>query len=100
MTEAAQHRPHPRPRDYWTIALILAVITAAEVAVAYIDALSAVVAPLLIVMSIAKFVLVVGWFMHLRYDSPAYRRLFLIGLVAAPLLLGAVLFTFGVLIGS
>jgi hypothetical protein len=51
-------------------------------------------------MSIAKFVLVVGWFMHLRYDSPAYRRLFLIGLVAAPLLLGAVLFTFGVLIGT
>jgi cytochrome c oxidase subunit 4 len=100
MTEAAPARPHPRPRDYWTIAAILAVITAAEVAVTYIDALSAAVAPLLIVMSIAKFVLVVGWFMHLRYDSPAYRRLFLIGLVAAPLLLGAVLFTFGVLIGS
>ena len=95
---AAQH--HPTPRDYWAIAGILFVITAVEVAVAYIDALSLVVAPILIVLSAAKFVLVVGWFMHLRYDSPAYRRLFLIGLVSAPLLLGAVLFTFGVLIGS
>jgi len=99
MTQAAHHRPHPKPKDYWTIAGILAVITAAEVVVTYIDALDAAVAPLLIVMSLAKFVLVVGWFMHLRYDRPAYRRLFLIGLVSAPILLGAVLFTFGVLIG-
>lgn len=99
MTSAAHHRPHPKPRDYWTIAGILAAITAAEVAVTYIDALSSAVAPMLILMSAAKFVLVVGWFMHLRYDKPAYRRLFLIGLVSAPILLGAVLFTFGVLIG-
>ncbi len=98
MTDAA-HRPHPKPRDYWIIAAILAVITAAEVAVTYIDALDAAVAPLLIVMSLAKFVLVVGWFMHLRFDAPIYRRLFLIGLISAPILLGAVLFTFGVLIG-
>ena len=99
MTSTARHRSHPKPRDYWTIAAILAVITAAEVAVTYVDALDAAVAPLLIVMSFAKFALVVGWFMHLRYDAPIYRRLFLIGLIAAPILLGAVLFTFGVLIG-
>jgi cytochrome c oxidase subunit 4 len=99
MTDAT-HRPHPTPRDYWLIAFVLAVITAAEVAVAYIDALSSVVAPLLIIMGIAKFVIVVGWFMHLRYERKAYRRLFYIGLIAAPLLFGAVLFSFGVLIGS
>lgn len=91
---------HPAPRDYWLIAAILAVVTAAEVAVTYIDALDSVVAPLLIVMSAAKFLIVVGYFMHLRYDETIYRNLFLIGLVAAPILFGAVLFTFGVLIGN
>ena len=99
MSDTAAHH-HPTPRDYWAIAAVLFVITAVEVAVFYIEALKSVEAPILIFLSGIKFVLVVGWFMHLRYDSPAYRRLFLIGLVAAPLLLGTVLFTFGVLIGS
>lgn len=100
MADAAHHRPHPKPRDYWLIAFILAVITGAEVAVAYIDALDSVLAPLLIVMSIAKFVIVVGWFMHLRFESKAYTRLFMIGIILTPLMFAAVLFTFGVLIGS
>ena len=90
---------HPTPRDYWVIALVLAVITAAEVAVAYLD-LDAVVVPALIVMAAAKFFLVVAWFMHLKFESKTYRRLFYIGLAAAPVLFGAVLFTFGVLIGG
>ena len=95
----SQQRPHPRPRDYWVVALILGVITAAEVSVTYIDFLDPAVAPLLLVMAAAKFAIVVGWFMHLRFDAPVYRRLFLIGVIAAPILFGAVLFSFGVLIG-
>jgi len=95
----AQHRPYPRPRDYWLIALILGVITAAEVTVTYLDFLDAAVAPMLLVMAAAKFAIVVGWFMHLRFEAPIYRRLFLIGIVAVPILFGAVLFTFGILIG-
>ena len=95
----SQQRPHPRPRDYLVVALILGVITAAEVSVTYIDFLDAAVAPLLLVMAAAKFAIVVGWFMHLRFDAPVYRRLFLIGVIAVPILFGAVLFSFGVLIG-
>lgn len=91
---------HPTPRDYWVIAFILAVITAAEVSVTYWSALDDFIAPILLIMSAAKFAIVVGWFMHLRYEKRIYRNLFLIGLVAAPILFGAVLFTFGVLIGS
>lgn len=90
---------HPRPRDYWMIGGLLAVITAAEVAVTYLDFLDGVLAPLLLTMAVDKFALVVGWYMHLRFDRPIYRNLFLLGAFAAPLLLGAVLFTFGVLIG-
>jgi cytochrome c oxidase subunit 4 len=97
MAESAH--AHPTPRDYWVIALILAVITAVEVVVAYLD-VEAIVVPSLIVLSAAKFFLVVAWFMHLRFESKTYRRLFYIGLGAAPLLFGTVLLTFGVLIGS
>ncbi|MCB2224623.1 MAG: cytochrome C oxidase subunit IV family protein [Actinobacteria bacterium] len=90
---------HPTPRDYWQIAGVLFVITAVEVAVAYIEALDPVVAPILLTLSAAKFVLVVGWFMHLKYDLKRYRRFFYLGLAGAVLLLGGTLFTFGVLIG-
>ena len=95
----AEHT-HPTPRDYWLIAFVLAVITAAEVAVTYWTAVDRFIAPILLIMSAAKFVLVVAFFMHLRYERRIYRNLFVIGIVAAPLLFGAVLFTFGVLIGS
>ena len=91
---------HPQPKDYWLIALILGVITAAEVAVTYWSALDRFIAPILIVMSVLKFVIVVAYFMHLKFEAKIYRNLFVIGIVAAPLLFGAVLFTFGVLIGS
>ncbi len=91
---------HPTPRDYWLIALILGVITGAEVAVTYIDALDSVVAPLLIAMSAAKFTIVVGYFMHLKFEQRIYRNLFLMGIIAAPILFGTVLLTFGVLIGD
>jgi cytochrome c oxidase subunit 4 len=97
MTDSAH--AHPTPRDYWVIALILGVITAVEVGIAYLDA-DAIVVPALIVLASAKFFLVVAWFMHLKFESKVYRRLFYIGLGAAPILFGAVLFTFGVLIGS
>jgi hypothetical protein len=34
-------------------------------------------------MMIAKFAIVCGWFMHLRYDNPLFRRVFVFGLVLA-----------------
>lgn len=100
MAETTRHRRHPTPRDYWMLALVLGVVTAVEVAVAYIDFLDPVVAPLLLALGAAKFAIVVGWYMHLRFEQKLYRNLFFIGLVSAPLLFGAVLFTFGVLIGN
>ena len=98
MAETTHHRPHPAPREYWLIAAILAAITAVEVAIAYLDLLGLVV-PSLLVLSAAKFAIVVGWFMHLRFEDPTYRRLFYVGLIATPILFAVVLFTFGVLIG-
>jgi cytochrome c oxidase subunit 4 len=91
---------HPQPKDYWFIAFVLGVITAAEVAVTYWSALDGFVAPMLLIMSALKFGIVVAYFMHLKYEAKIYRNLFVMGIIAAPLLFGAVLFTFGVLIGS
>jgi cytochrome c oxidase subunit 4 len=77
----AEHA-HPTERDYIIIALILAVITAGEVALYYVDIGGAMI-PTLMVMMIAKFGIVAGYFMHLKFDSVVFRRFFIAGLVLA-----------------
>jgi cytochrome c oxidase subunit 4 len=86
----------PTPKLYWLIALVLAVLTALEVSVAYIDIISGqVLVGVLITLGIVKFALVVGFFMHLRFDKPIYRSLFLVGAIGVIPLFAAVLLTFG-----
>lgn len=82
-SEEVELEHHPGPREYVNIAVILALITAVEVAVFYIEALDFVLIPILIVLSVAKFMLVVGYFMHLKFDSKLFRRLFIAGLTLA-----------------
>ena len=75
-------RAHPTPAQYWLIALILAVMTAAEVSVPQISAFDG--SPrvtLLFTLGAMKFAAVVAFFMHLRFDKPLYRNLFLIGVI-------------------
>lgn len=74
---------------YWMVGVVLAVITAAEVAVFYIPAMSPVLTPVLLVLSATKFALVVMFFMHLRFDSTVLTGLFGAGLVLATLLVSA-----------
>ncbi|MPZ71574.1 MAG: hypothetical protein GEU71_18965 [Actinobacteria bacterium] len=81
--EAEELSHHPEPRTYITVAVILALVTAIEVALSYATALGDLVVPLLIISAIIKFALVALWFMHLRFDSPIFRRLFLFGIVLA-----------------
>ena len=68
---------------YWMIAGILTVITAVEVAIFYIEALAPVLVPVLLVLSTAKFAMVVMFFMHLKSDSKVFSVLFLSGLSLA-----------------
>lgn len=79
---------HATARDYFLILVVLAVITALEVATYYMPYFQTpenhgVLFWTLVVMSVAKFVLVVGWYMHLRYDHSYYTRVFAIPLVFA-----------------
>jgi cytochrome c oxidase subunit 4 len=87
---------HPEPRQYVLIAVVLVVITGFEVAVSYLegDVNSNLLIVALGVMAAVKFFLVVSWYMHLRTDSKIFRRFFLLGLIAAPILYTIVLLMF------
>lgn len=81
--EEAELQHHPTPRNYVTIAAVLAVITIFEVAIYYVESVRLLLVPALVVFAFVKFLLVVSWFMHLRFDSRLFRRLFVTGLVLA-----------------
>ena len=89
--ENAAHEEHAHPgwQTYALIAAILTVITAAEVAVFYIPALADVLVPTLLTLSAAKFVLVVMFYMHLKFDSRI-----LTGVFGAPLFLATLVVIF------
>jgi cytochrome c oxidase subunit IV len=78
---AAQHES--RTFAYLVVAGILAFLTGFEVWVSYIHALQPILVPLLVVLSGAKFALVVSFYMHLHYDSWAFTGIFLPGLALA-----------------
>jgi cytochrome c oxidase subunit 4 len=81
--EAHQHT-HPSDRSYIIVALILAAITALEVGTYFIeDASTTLLVVALFPMMIAKFAIVCGWFMHLKYDNPLFKRVFVFGLLLA-----------------
>jgi cytochrome c oxidase subunit IV len=96
----AEDQAHPGPREYVLIAVVLAIVTGLEVALFYVDFLpsTAVVTALLLLMTI-KFALVVLWFMHLRFDPPVFKRLFVTGLVLALSVFLVVMLTFGAGLG-
>jgi cytochrome c oxidase subunit 4 len=81
-------RAHPDPWQYVVVAVVLAVITAVEIAVSYTegDIPDGLIVVLLLSMMVVKFVLVASWFMHLRTDQPVFKRLFTVGAIAAPVL--------------
>lgn len=89
------HGEHDHLSDnrYIVIALILGVITAAEVAASYIE-LGAAFIPLLLFMMAVKFFIVVSFFMHLKFDNKIFTWLFYLGLFLAVGVYTAALTTF------
>jgi cytochrome c oxidase subunit 4 len=94
--EGGEHGAHPTDVQYMLIALFLAGLTAIEVAISYIKGLGDAAAPLLIILAATKFAVVVAFFMHLRFDNPVVRRLFLLGISLALTVYVVVFFTLGV----
>jgi cytochrome c oxidase subunit 4 len=93
-------RHHPQWSTYWKVALILLIITVGEVWAYYIPSFvaSRAFVPSLLAMSALKFVIVVMFYMHLRYDHKLFRALFTGPLLVAATTLIALLFLFGQLV--
>ncbi len=87
---------HATVATYLRIAVVLAIVTAVEIALIYIPGLpNHVLVALLIVMSVVKFALVVGFYMHLRYDARLLTALFVGPLTIACAIILALMALFG-----
>ncbi len=67
---------------YVRIALILGAITGLEVSTYYVDFGPLFLSALLIMMTI-KFIMVVSYFMHLKFDNKIFSMMFYAGLILA-----------------
>jgi len=86
-THDAHDGSHASAGFYWMIGGILAVLTAVEVALFYVKPPGE--QPLLLILSAVKFILVIGYFMHLKFDSMIFTGVFVAGLVLAVFMVGA-----------
>lgn len=86
---------HPSPRKYVNVAIILAILTAIEVALSYISGLSETTLIIgLLLLAVIKFIMVGLYFMHLKFDSLTFRRFFITGIILAMFVFGAMLTLF------
>jgi cytochrome c oxidase subunit IV len=84
---------HPSVGQYVEVGIILAVLTAIEIGLYYAGqggVPSSVTIPAILFLTVMKFILVIFWFMHLRFDNKLFTRLFVAGLVLAGAVYGIV----------
>ena len=75
---------------YVKVAAVLVVLTAIEIYASYADFLDKAFLPLMLSLMATKFLLVVLFFMHLRWDSKLFGRMFWAGaLLAVAVYVGA-----------
>jgi cytochrome c oxidase subunit IV len=93
--EHAEH--HPTWSTYWKVALILTIITVIEVWCYYLPAFVSTpyFVPTLLILSALKFVIVVMFYMHLKYDARLYRALFTGPFLVAMATIIVLMFLFG-----
>jgi cytochrome c oxidase subunit IV len=93
----AEHGEHEHPKDktYVKVAIILAVLTAAEVATYPAeDVLGSAIIPILLVLMTIKFWYVAAFFMHLKFDTRMFSWVFVAGIAFALGVYVATLLTF------
>jgi cytochrome c oxidase subunit 4 len=92
----AEHE-HPTAATYIKVGVILTLITVVEVWAYYVPAFvaSRAFVPSLLIMSAAKFAIVVMFYMHLKYDHKLFRALFTGPLAIAFVTIVALLLLFG-----
>lgn len=92
---AVEHA-HPDWGTYKWVALVLTVLTVLEVWIYYTPVKGTrLFVPALLAFSAAKFIIVVMFYMHLKYDAKLFRGLFVGPLIIAIIVLISLLFLFG-----
>jgi|GEM_PF-739217 len=86
---------HPKDTLYLKVAVVLAVLTALETSTYWVD-LGAAHTPVLLVMMVIKFVLVLLYFMHLKFDSKVCGAMFYAGMALTLMVYLGTLLTFRV----
>lgn len=101
-----QHNQHAHPtnRFYLIIGLVLLGLTGLEVA-GYLGEESGALGPgmattIILLLSAAKFVLVVGLYMHLKFDHKLFTGLFVFPALLATLVICGMMFLFGPIHGT
>jgi cytochrome c oxidase subunit 4 len=74
---------HPTELTYIKVGIALFVITLAEVLTYTFSIRGAVLAALLLPMMAVKFGIVAAYFMHLKFDTPLFTRVFVTGIILA-----------------
>lgn len=94
--EHGAHGAHPTEATYIKIAAILAVLTGIEVGLYYTKLNQQATNAALLVLAATKFIMVAGYFMHLKFDNRILRRLFITGFTLAAIVYVSYLWTLGV----
>lgn len=92
---SAGHTEPSKFHFYIQIAMILAVITGVEVVLIYLPISKGIIVGTLVTLSAVKFLYVIFYFMHLRWDKVFCTILFFIGIVLAGFTMFALLHLFG-----
>ncbi len=93
----AVEQAHPSSKQYVFIGAILCILTAAEVAVYFVEALAPILFHILVVLSTVKFILVVMYYMHLKFDSRIFTGVFLLPFSLATFMVLAMVTLFKIL---
>jgi heme/copper-type cytochrome/quinol oxidase subunit 4 len=88
---------HASASFYVWIGVILAVVTGVEVAIFYIEAMDPYEAPILVILSAAKVILVIMYFMHLKMEPKFLTWVFMAGVVLATFMVSALVVLYHVL---
>ena len=83
-TTAPESHAHADQNKFWAyvqIAMLLAVITGVEIVVIGLPFSKTLLVTSLVILSVVKFLFVIFYFMHLRWDKAFCTILFFIGLI-------------------
>jgi cytochrome c oxidase subunit 4 len=92
--DATGHKHGMTNKGYVGVAAILAIMTACEVTLTYLDIPGGLFLTFLLLLMAFKFITVVSRFMHLKFDNRIFSWLFYSGLILAICVYAAALATF------